>query len=504
MSITTWTRLEPDTQTGHPSLDLNEGVAARLADPLWLLGRQWQMGELSGEDAASPVAARITSSSFAIDSLQTPAGSLPFSAASVAAEAEIEHDRGAPDRRTRASGGVSFVERLAEGGLSRTYRTAVLQNYPLDPGVPDGDLLLVDLKAGSLKTKVGVTAADAPAFDKIARAWAAWYRPRSRRGANPAWVADRLEYRFSAGVTVTEGRLTLTAPEHTGDRLDWDAFSAGAPAEGTSAAPRTTSVDVAPALLQIPGMPALTFWEIEDPRFDPGSIEAAPTDTARLLLVEAALAYSADWFLLPLRLPVASLNRIDSLLVTDTFGVTTLIRPADQIRPHPGWHLWRVSDLPYLLLPPPATGFLAADPVEQIALVRDEAANLAWALRVVPRSALPGPQETVSGSGDLTYLPITTPPDDRVPMPLMESDEGRWLVRGRLAGQQTDPVSELLNKGFRLRDEELPDEGLTLERRYELGRTPDGVLHLWVSRVKRTGARLPLSGLTFDRILEVT
>ena len=133
-----------------------------------------------------------------------------------------------------------------------------------------------------------------------------------------------------------------------------------------------------------------------------------------------------------------------------------------------------------------------------------KSANLAWALRVVPRSALPGPQETVSGSGDLTYLPITTPPDDRVPMPLMESDEGRWLVRGRLAGQQTDPVSELLNKGFRLRDEELPDEGLTLERRYELGRTPDGVLHLWVSRVKRTGARLPLSGLTFDRILEVT
>ena len=90
-----------------------------------------------------------------------------------------------------------------------------------------------------------------------------------------------------------------------------------------------------------------------------------------------------------------------------------------------------------------------------------KSANLAWALRVVPRSALPGPQETVSGSGDLTYLPITTPPDDRVPMPLMESDEGRWLVRGRLAGQQTDPVSQLLNKGFRLRDEELPDEGLT-------------------------------------------
>ena len=500
MSITTWSRLEPDTQTGQPALDLDEGVAARLADPLWLLGRQWQMGELSGEDAASPVTARITSSSFAIDSLQTPAGSSPFSAATVAAEAQVEHDGGAPDRRTRASGGVSFVERLVEGGFP-SYREAALQMDALDPGVPDGDRILADLKAGTLKTKLGVTEADATGFDKVARAWAAWYRPRAKRGVNPAWVPDRLEYRFSAGVTVTEGRLTLTAPEHTGDRLDWDAFTAGAPAAGAPAAPRTVSADVAPALLQIPGMPALAFWEMEDPRFDPGSIDVGPADAARLLLVEAALAYSADWFLLPLRLPVASLNRIDSLLVTDTFGVTTLIRPADEIRPHPGWRLWRVADLPYLLLPPPATGFLAADPVEQVALIRDEAANLAWALQLVPRAAATSPPEMVPGSGDLTYVLMTPPPDDRIPMPLMESDAGRFLVRGRLAGQQTGPVGELLAPDFRLRDEELPDEGLTLERRYELGRTPDGVLHLWVSRVKRTGARLPLSGLTFDRIL---
>ncbi len=85
-------------------------------------------------------------------------------------------------------------------------------------------------------------------------------------------------------------------------------------------------------------------------------------------------------------------------------------------------------------------------------------------------------------------------------MPLMESDAGRWLVRGRLTGQPAEPVGELLSRDFRLRDEELPDEGLLLERRYELGRTPDGVLHLWVSRVKRTGARLPSSGLSFDLV----
>jgi hypothetical protein len=48
MSITTWTRLEPDIQTNQPALDLDQGAAARLADPLWVLGRQWRGRRLPG------------------------------------------------------------------------------------------------------------------------------------------------------------------------------------------------------------------------------------------------------------------------------------------------------------------------------------------------------------------------------------------------------------------------------------------------------------------------
>ena len=31
------------------------GFAAEIADPLWMLGRQWQVGEHAGEDASTPV-----------------------------------------------------------------------------------------------------------------------------------------------------------------------------------------------------------------------------------------------------------------------------------------------------------------------------------------------------------------------------------------------------------------------------------------------------------------
>ena len=50
-------RLEPDPH----QRDLARGWAAELADPAWLLGRQWQMGEHQGEDASSPVAVEIRS-----------------------------------------------------------------------------------------------------------------------------------------------------------------------------------------------------------------------------------------------------------------------------------------------------------------------------------------------------------------------------------------------------------------------------------------------------------
>jgi hypothetical protein len=54
-STTTWHRLEPRLRGADPA----EGLRAAVHDPLWFLGRQWQVGELLGEDTASPVAVRV-------------------------------------------------------------------------------------------------------------------------------------------------------------------------------------------------------------------------------------------------------------------------------------------------------------------------------------------------------------------------------------------------------------------------------------------------------------
>ena len=53
-SITSWMRLEPRSRDA----EMRTTLQARVYDPLWLLARQWQLGEFQGEDNGSPVMAR--------------------------------------------------------------------------------------------------------------------------------------------------------------------------------------------------------------------------------------------------------------------------------------------------------------------------------------------------------------------------------------------------------------------------------------------------------------
>ena len=53
-SITSWMRLEPRSRNA----EMKTSLQARIYDPLWLLARQWQLGEFQGEDNGSPVMAR--------------------------------------------------------------------------------------------------------------------------------------------------------------------------------------------------------------------------------------------------------------------------------------------------------------------------------------------------------------------------------------------------------------------------------------------------------------
>src|SRR5688572_18533620 len=67
-----WQRLEPHTRNS----DFSNSVQATIHDPLWMLDRQWQLGEFEGEDSGSPVYVKMESREDKISKIKQNDGSV--------------------------------------------------------------------------------------------------------------------------------------------------------------------------------------------------------------------------------------------------------------------------------------------------------------------------------------------------------------------------------------------------------------------------------------------
>jgi hypothetical protein len=422
-SITTWTRLEPRTRS-HDGMDA--GLQARLLDPLWMLTRQWHLGEFQAEDAGSAVAATA----------QVASGPLSRYRAAGAPAAQ-DYPRTAPleslvqrDQVARGTGalarlavdmGLHFLRLLDAQPNLKHYRGGYLAAYPLTApagsatvdsdasrylGVMagralDGGRLYHDLFAalvspggGTLPASPPVAPGQAGAVVALATAWLNWCTALldDRPADAAAWDAQRMEYAFAVSAQVDGGReLTLAADAYRGDPIDWHTFDGDFSAPlGATAAPATSSVCVVPSPVRFPGMPAPRWWQLEDAHADLGSIDVTRDDLARLVLMEFGLVYGNDWFLVPLPLPVGTLSRVTALTLTDAFGQTEQVpHYAGVDGPGGDWRVFALSperpqqagapDLAgYLCLPPAAVTTLAGPDVEEVRFLRDDMAILAW------------------------------------------------------------------------------------------------------------------------------
>ena len=199
----------------------------------------------------------------------------------------------------------------------------------------------------SLRPPLHIAPADVAAVEETARLWLQWYETffSEPEAVNPSWLPDRMEYAFSVGTRFSDGERVLTAQEYSARHLDWHAFDAN-PAVTlggeTDEAVTDITCTVIPAPVSFRGMPAMRFWEFEDAQVDFGSVDAGPTDLVRMLLVEFALTYGNDWFVIPIELDVGSLCRTRSLVITDTFGVRTLIKPSSEPgEPYSSWRMFQ-------------------------------------------------------------------------------------------------------------------------------------------------------------------
>ncbi|MFB7512396.1 hypothetical protein [Streptomyces sp. NPDC056144] len=539
-SITSWTRLEPRARLDG----LDGGLQAQVHDPLWLLARQWQLGEFTGEDTGSPVSVRLRAKVAPLATCRPPGGApepyrpdRPLEAA-----VEAEKGEGLAGPRAAVDSGRHWQRLLAaEPGLA-PYAGLFVTHCPLtardtgglDPDggrwlalhrrrVPDGALLapvLTALARGTVPAWLPASPAHVPVLSRLASSWLAHVATCWPGGEGPGggsaeaadyWRPERMEYRF----TLTAPGAELTAPEYDGARLDWYSFDLD-PAPGEGGAVVTTSL---PAPASFAGAPAPRWWEFEDARVDLGSLTAESRDLARLLLVEYAVVYGNDWYLMPLRAPVGSVVRVDSLVVTDSFGRRTLVRAAGDL-PGDGqdWSLFRHSGsgggrADRLLVSPTLPASLQGEPLEVVRLFRDEGANLAWALeesvegaagRRVHRAQEPAAvPEPVPGR----YRLASSVPAHWFPLiPQAPRGGGQQLRRGTVpsptGGPDPVPLGTLLTPGadLLLHEEEVPRDGAEITRAWQYARWSDGSTHTWIGRRKRPGLGEGSSGLVFDTV----
>jgi hypothetical protein len=544
-SITTWNRVEPRCRTQ----DLQSGLEARVHDPLWLLARQWQMGEFEGLDAGSPVSVTATATAAPFDRYATASDPGKAYDGQAPIETLIEREPIRPataqtDLFQAAEAGRQFFRLLDAAGLS-SLRPTYLTAYPLSP-VSSSDQTLSDLssivsgrlidgvklhsdivQAGTnLPPQPAIASTQTQAVLTVTQSFRTWYESLfSEPTGSDAWLPARMEYSFTVGAMGDTG--SLTAKEYDGSGVDWYTFdrSTTALSGGSSTAPTPFTRTSMPAPVTFRGMPARRFWEMEDAAVNIGALTASATDLGRLLLREFALIYGNDWFQIPIAVPIGSQVSLQSLVVSDTFGITTTIPHYIDADNSAGlWKMFALSsgaaatDLlsaKLLVVPPSAAATQESSDLEDVLLMRDEIANLGWGVEnivtgpsgspidrslAIKTAATPAPPPNPDAVP--RYLLGTSVPDNWVPFIPVEVDQGPLqLRRGTLPLSQNAPLGRLLSyPGLTMFLEELPREGTHLERLYRFARGVDGSTWVWVGRRRSVGKGEGRSGLEFDSI----
>src|SRR5215217_3335139 len=164
-SITSWSRIEPTDG------DISTGLPARIADPLWLLARQWQVGEFQGEDGGTPIVARwrgdVTMPSRVHLGPIAPDTQLVaprFDAAAVPLETLIERQPvdlpasprpGVAGLRLGVETGLHFLRLLRAQSTGQDYGPAFTRMFAVQP-LPDDEVAALDpASAGYLQLVVG-------------------------------------------------------------------------------------------------------------------------------------------------------------------------------------------------------------------------------------------------------------------------------------------------------------------------------------------------------------
>jgi len=396
-----WQQIEPRSRTN----DFSQSVQAKIHDPLWMLTRQWQLGEFQAESAGSPIKTRIKYNTTKLTRVKLGKNSSVKTLwknfdTPIPLEPLVEQERSTPisqnklkmNWREKVKVGQQFEDEIKAVSNDVDIANTLIQEFRKHEDFKifhpneyeygelenetiqflefmanrsiDGSKLIDYVKAYSedaIITPYFITDTENGDIIKNAlrnlKKWIQKFYVYDNQDDESAWQPERLEYEFSVSAPLDNSdqkQKVLVSTEYTGGNLDWYNFSEHPDnnykleVEGEVIEPQVFSdghvEEMIPTNLVFQGMPNHRWWEFEDRQTDFGSLDVRTTDLGKLLVMNFALVSGNDWFIIPLTLDVGTLAEVTELEVEDVFGDTTPIKRAGSYNDE-GWQGWDMFNI---------------------------------------------------------------------------------------------------------------------------------------------------------------
>lgn len=281
--------------------------------------------------------------------------------------------------------------------------------------------------------------------------------------------------------------------------------------------PKIVSRTIIPGNVRYNGMPNARWWQFENGRVNFGDVSVDDHEIAKSIFLDFLTLHSNDWFFVPFAQCIGTVCKIEKLCVHDVFGGMTEVKRAEQVDKDLSrsgkWSMFSlsvdghdeniISDC--FILPPSATiSSIEGSPVETALFIRDEMANLVWAIEhateggegtpLLGRERFgtlnPSVAET-SSAAELIYRLQTEVREHWIPYLVRQVSGERMLKRAAQLGhdgERIEPLGRIVQSVPQILDKEISSKGVTVLRTVRRSRWIDGSTHLWIARRKRPRA----------------
>lgn len=554
-------RLEARSREG----DSDIGLQMRTADPLWMLGRQWQFGEFKGEDNGSPIAVQANYRKEKLNFYSFLNAEKKKKIDHVPLEARVEVVKMRPkDLRSKVRIGQKLEELIRAHfpeSESSAFITQLREEFPLKfEGKPDqkslGFFYLMSgnvVDGGSVWEKIQLNAFPKNDFlplKTVSLKLKKWYQDLCLPAQdNSSWQSKYLVHQFSVH---GEKDIDLIAPDYQSGHLDW--FSFDHAVIGINPTENATNSEVfMPASVSFAAMPDKRLYSFEDSKLDFSAMEVDQSELVKLMIMDFSLVSDNDWFTIPIEMDLGGICWINHITVKDVFGITTTInqdkntgqflnanplkmwdvfkiRPFDLLRERGknNQELYKREEQ-FLYLPPVAAFRQESRPLEELLFLRDEYANMVWGIEKTVCNELGKPTDGYDlhlelngpflktednieeNKNALPHFRLASAiPTNWIPyLPFHIDNHNIELRRAVMMRNEInsepldiDPLSTLAQSDLlTIREEAIPRAGVRVQLARQRVRGTDGKTYIWLGRKVLPGRGEGSIGLKFDQLL---